>query len=169
MACGGCGAFWDPAVEPAACADPTHEHHAFASHLHRTPVALPDGTEVVAVSFGGADPYARDERTDFGLYLDERWDPPWPHADLDWPDFGVPGDVGPVLVAVEGLLGRARAGQRVEVGCYGGHGRTGTALAVAAVLCGEAPERAVAWVRAAYCDRAVETDAQAAFVLALGS
>jgi hypothetical protein len=38
-------------------------------------------------------------------------------------------------VALELLLDRARAGQRVEIGCYGGHGRTGTALACLAILC----------------------------------
>ncbi len=62
------------------------------------------------------------------------------------------------------LLDRARAGQRVEIGCYGGHGRTGTALACLAILCGQAPGEAVGWVRAGYCERAVETDEQEAFV-----
>ena len=162
--CGDCGTFWDPAAEDAACTDAAHEHHGFASHLHRTPVVLPDGTTVLAVSFGGADPYARDLTTDFGLYLDERWRPPWPHDHLDWPDFGVPSDPAPVTAALESLLDRARAGQQVEVGCYGAHGRTGTALACLAVLCGGDPDGAVEWVRAAYCERAVETDDQADFV-----
>ncbi len=54
-------------------------------------------------------------------------------------------------------------GQRVEIGCYGGHGRTGTALACLAVLCGQAPDEAVSWVRGTYCERAVETDEQEAF------
>lgn len=161
------GSFWDPAAEPARCTDPSHEHHAYESHLHRTPVVFADGTEVLAVSFGGDDPYARDATPDFGLYLDERWDPPWPHAHLDWPDFGVPDDPAPVLAALRDLLDRARTGERVEVGCYGAHGRTGTALAVAAVLTGTAPDDAVGWVRTTYCERAVETDEQEAFVLDL--
>ena len=62
------------------------------------------------------------------------------------------------------LLARARAGDAVEIGCLGGHGRTGTALACLAVLTGTAPDEAVAWVRRRYCDHAVETDAQRAFV-----
>jgi len=165
--CGQCGTFWDPGSEPPACTDAAHEHHAHESHLHRTPVTFADGTEVIAVSFGGDDPYAREVTPDFGLYLDERWSPPWPHDHLDWPDFGVPTDRAAVIATLSSLLDRARSGQRVEVGCYGAHGRTGTALAAMAVLCGEAPDRAVAWVRAAYCDRAVETDEQADFARTL--
>jgi hypothetical protein len=165
--CSQCGAFWDPAAEEAACRDSSHEHHRSESHLHRTRVVLPDGTEVTAVSFGSADPYAREVAPDFGLYLDERWQPPWPYEFFDWPDFGVPDDRDLLVATLESLLGRARAGQRVEIGCYGAHGRTGTALACLAVLCGHAPDDAVSWVRAEYCERAVETDEQEAFARTL--
>ena len=167
--CSRCDAYWDPAAEQAACTDPTHDHRSRKSHLHRTPVVLADGTEVIAVSYGSADPYARNVAPAFGLYLDDRWRPPWPHDHLDWPDFGVPHDSSPVVHALESLLKRARAGQRVEIGCYGGHGRTGTALAGLAILCGHAPDEAVSWVRATYCERAVETDEQAAFARSLGT
>jgi protein-tyrosine phosphatase len=54
--------------------------------------------------------------------------------------------------------------ERVEVACGGGQGRTGTALACLAVLDGVPPEEAVAWVRAHYRRRAVETPGQARFV-----
>ena len=118
----------------------------------------------VAVSWDEAAPYARDDAPDFGLYLDGRWSPPWPHAHVDWPDFGVPADREAATAALADLLARARAGQRVEVGCLGGHGRTGTALALLAVLAGAPPAEAVAWVRAAYCAKAVETAEQAAYV-----
>ena len=163
IVCGQCGAFWDPAAEPASCTDPRHDHHPFESHLHRSRVVLPDGTELTAASFGSVDPYARAVPPDFGLYLDERWRPPWPHEHLDWPDFGVPDDPVVVVGALESLLDRARAGQRVEIGCYGGHGRTGTALACLAILCGQVPADAVSWVRVGYCERAIETDEQEAF------
>jgi len=76
--CNQCGAFWDPAAEAAPCTDSTHEHSTFDSHLHRTGVVMPDGTEVTAVSFGSADPYAREVTPDFGLNLDGRWR--WPTA-----------------------------------------------------------------------------------------
>jgi protein-tyrosine phosphatase len=127
---------------------------------------LPDGIEVTAASFDAMDPYSRDEPPDYGVYLDQRWQPPWAHDCFDWPDFGVPDDPAPVLAALRSLLLRARAGERVEVGCLGGHGRTGTALACLAVLSGLPRGEAVAWVRAHYCVDAVETDEQAAFVSA---
>ena len=52
---------------------------------------------------------------------------------------------------------RARAGERVEVACHGGIGRTGTALAALAILDGLSPQDALRWVRGNYRDRAVET------------
>ncbi len=58
-----------------------------------------------------------------------------------------------------------RAGEeRVEIGCGGGIGRTGTALALLATMSGVAPEDAVAWVRSHYHRRAVETGRQRRWV-----
>src|SRR4029453_18121681 len=138
-------------------------------HCHRSPVTLADGTVVVPVSFLGGDPYDRGAAPAFGLYLDARWEPPWPYAHTDWPDFGLPADVDGLRAARVALLDRARAGERVEIGCLGGHGRTGTALACLAVLSGTPAEQAVAWARTAYCPKAVETDAQCAFVVDFGA
>jgi hypothetical protein len=135
----------------------------YEPHVHRTVVQLADGTAVTAVSFEAEDPYGRDRAPQFGLYFDPRWDPPWPHEHVAWPDFGVP-DAEALRGSLRPLLARARRGERVEVGCWGGHGRTGTALACLAVLTGMRNERAVDWVRANYCSDAVETDAQRAFV-----
>ena len=134
-------------------------------HRHRTAVVLPDGTAVMAVSFDATDPYTRDQPPDYGLYLDRRWQPPWPHDHLDWPDFGVPDDAAQVVAVLGSLLDRAHAGERVEVGCVGGHGRTGTALACLAILSGQSPDQAVDWVRANYCPEAVETADQEAFII----
>jgi len=134
-------------------------------HAHRDEVTFTDGSTVVGARFLVDDPYNRDQAPTFGLYLDPRWAPPWEHAHLPWADFGVP-DATVLRVALEDLLNRSRRGEHVEVGCLGGHGRTGTALACLAVLTGTPPEDAVAWVRAAYCEKAVETDEQRAFVVA---
>jgi hypothetical protein len=164
VACSECKVFWSLDGEAAGCAEPDHVHQRFDVHRHREVVVLPGGTEVTAVSFDAGDPYTRDRPPDFGLYLDARWDPPWPHAHLDWPDFGVPADPAPVVAALRSLLARAGAGERVEVGCLGAHGRTGTALACLAVLSGHPPGEAVAWVRDRYCPKAVETADQEAFV-----
>jgi hypothetical protein len=166
VACPETGSFWEEGREPAACDDPAHEHPRFELHRHRTLVVLPGGAEVTAVSFD-PDAYTRPQAPDFGLYLDAQWQPPWPHAHLDWPDFGVPDDPAPVLGALGSLLDRARAGEHVEIGCVGAHGRTGTALAALAVLSGVPPADAVGWVRANYCDKAVETPGQEAFVAGL--
>jgi protein-tyrosine phosphatase len=164
IVCAECGAHWYADREPAKCADPAHRHQRYEAHRHRSTVVLPDGTEVVAVSFDHLDPYTREREPDYGLYLDPRWEPPWPHEHLAWPDFGVPDDPAAVGDALGGALDRARAGERVEIGCWGAHGRTGTAVACLAVLTGLASGDAVAWVRANYCEGAVETPEQEAFV-----
>jgi protein-tyrosine phosphatase len=85
---------------------------------------------------------------------------------VTWPDFGTPHDAGELEYALRSLLERARVGERVEVGCLGGHGRTGTALACLAAMTGSPPEDAVGWVREFYCDRAIETSEQEAFIAA---
>jgi hypothetical protein len=144
---------WDAAGRPV------HE-----PHVHRTVVELADGTAVTGVSFRTGDPYGRDSAPTFGLYLDAKWDPPWTHELVAWPDFGVPADPDAIRVPLQRLLARARSGEVVEVGCVGGHGRTGTALACLAVLSGVSPAQAVDWVRTHYCPDAVETDAQRTFV-----
>lgn len=100
---------------------------------------------------------------DFGLYLDHQWLPAWPHAHVDWPDFGLPVDEPAMIEALDDLLRRARSGAIVETGCLGGHGRTGTAVACLAVLAG-LREDPVEWVRSTYCRLAVETDEQAEMV-----
>ncbi len=133
-------------------------------HRHRSDVVLPDGTSIMAASFDADDPYTRGRPPDFGLYLDPRWQPPWPHDHLDWPDFSVPASMSAVVAALRAVLDRARAGQRVEVACLGGHGRTGTAVAWLAILSGQPAPTAVEWVRTTYCRSAVETAEQETFV-----
>ncbi len=128
---------------------------------------LPDGTQLTAASFDPVDPYSRARDPDYGLYLDSRWQPPWDHGHIDWPDFGMPANTPTVIGALKTVLERARSGQDIEVGCLGGHGRTGTALACLAVLTGLPALDAVAWVRSSYCAKAVETPGQEAFIAAL--
>jgi hypothetical protein len=163
-ACTQCQVDWYVDDEPAKCTDPDHDHQQFVLHQHLAVVVLPDGTKVTAASFDARDPYARVQPPDYGLYLDPQWEPPWSHDHLDWPDFGVPEDPLPVAVALRSLLKRARGRDRVEVGCLGGHGRTGTTLACLAIMSGCPPDDAIAWVRANYCTEAVETIQQEAFV-----
>jgi hypothetical protein len=115
-------------------------------------VRLPGGALVRGRRLGVASSPA-----DFALVLAAGPLPPWPHRRIHWPDYWVPSDTADALDALREVRRRAAAGERVEVGCRGGVGRTGTALAALAVLDGLDPAAAVHWVRAAYHPRAVET------------
>jgi hypothetical protein len=99
----------------------------------------------------------RASSADFALVLAAGPVPAWPHRRLRWPDFWIPLDRDDALDALRELHRRALAGERVEVTCGGGVGRTGTALAALAVLDGLSPEDALSWVRREYHPRAVET------------
>jgi protein-tyrosine phosphatase len=117
-----------------------------------TLVTLPGGARVRGRGLRtAADP------VDFALVLGSGPAPPWPHRRLRWPDFWIPTDRADALDALHEAHRRATAGERVEVACRGGVGRTGTALAALAVLDGLSPAEAVALVRRAYHRRAVET------------
>ena len=164
VVCGECRTFWPEDSETPACANSAHRHARREMHRHRTPVVLPDGTSIVAVSFDQASPYERSQPPDFGVYLDHRWDPPWSHEHVEWPDFGLPADTAALRQVLNDAIERAAAGAAVEVGCLGGHGRTGTAIACMAVLAGAPATEAVDWVRANYCEKAVETPEQVTFV-----
>lgn len=59
---------------------------------------------------------------------------------------------------------RRASDERVELACDGGRGRTGTALACLTVLDGVPASEAVAYVRAHYDRRAVETPWQRRYV-----
>ncbi|AOT57597.1 protein phosphatase [Streptomyces fradiae] len=102
---------------------------------------------------------------EYGVYLLGTAPPevPWEARLLRWPDFRLPADREEARAVLAGVWERA-AGERVEVACGGGRGRTGTALACLAVLDGVPPDRAVGWVRRHYHPRAVETPWQKRYV-----
>ncbi len=102
---------------------------------------------------------------EFGLYLLEGAPEPvsWPARWVRWPDFRLPANIADAGDALRDAWRRAAA-ERVEIACAGGRGRTGTALACIAVLDGVPAAEAVAYVRAHYDSRAVETPSQARFV-----
>ncbi|MET9533727.1 protein phosphatase [Streptomyces sp. NPDC006649] len=101
----------------------------------------------------------------FALYLLGRepsavdWESRW----IRWPDFRLPADRAAAAGALREAWERA-AGERVEVACHGGRGRTGTALACLAVLDGVPGAEAVGYVRERYDPHAVETPWQRRFV-----
>jgi protein-tyrosine phosphatase family protein len=115
-------------------------------------LTLPSGVRVRGRRLG--DPASP---ADFALVLAGGPAPPWPSRCVRWPDLWVPSDRGDALDALREAHRRAHAGERVEVACRGGVGRTGTALAALVVLDGLPPDQAMRWVRARYHRRAVET------------
>ncbi len=121
-------------------------------------VQFPDGTTVRAVGIHERDPENPDR--DYGLYLDPLWGPSWSADVVEWEDFGLPEHPVDAADKICAAFARARQGQRIEIGCIGGLGRTGTVLACMAVLAGVPPDQAVAWVRRHYDREAVETSEQ---------
>jgi len=127
-------------------------------------VTFPDGSQVIASSHGQRT--AGDPLPDFALYLDDCWLPRSLCMYLPWQDYGLPTiDLDRAVWSIEHAWDWIKNGNRVEVGCIGGHGRTGTVLACLAVLGGVPGKDAVEWVRTNYCRKAVETARQEWFVL----
>ncbi|RBY78443.1 protein phosphatase [Blastococcus sp. TF02-09] len=130
-------------------------------------LCLPSGRRVLGRGLRSAPPEPLPE---FGVYLLGRrpaaW--PWEQRWVRWRDFGLPADDLELRRVLEEAWERA-GGERVEVACGGGTGRTGTALACLAVLDGVPAEDAVAFVRRHYRPGAVETRWQRRFVLRFGN
>jgi Protein-tyrosine phosphatase len=147
-------------------------------------IALPDGTLVRGR--GRREPFPPGPLPDFGLYLghpqreDRRrlgrgfprrpvWRPGWTAAWIDWPDFRTPRDPHDAVEKITMAYRRARAGQRVEIACTGGTGRTGTVIACMAILAGHPADDALAWTRRHYRRRAVETPGQRRWIIRFGT
>ncbi|MBY8874151.1 protein phosphatase [Micromonospora sp. PLK6-60] len=127
-------------------------------------VVLPGGAQV-----RGRPAAAPASPADFTVLLVDGPAPAWPYRRVRWPDFWIPADRDDAVDALREALRRAYAGERVEVACRGGKGRTGTGLAALAVLDGLPVRQAVPWVRRHYHSRAVETPWQRWWLRALPS
>ena len=122
-------------------------------------VDFPDGRRVRGAS--RRDSRQTAEHADFAVYLlgsaprhplsEYRW--------VKWRDFGVPASSADAVDALREAFERS-SWERVEIVCRGGVGRTGTALALLAMMAGNGGADAVDWVRANYHPRAVETPGQ---------
>lgn len=124
-------------------------------------IRLPDGSLVRGR--GLRDPAPAGPAPDFGLYLGSRrlWRGhrgalPWAQRWIVWPDFLLPVDRDRAVGHIRALHALARAGERVEVACGGGVGRTGTVISCLAILAGVPSAEAVDWTRANYHRGAVE-------------
>ena len=89
--------------------------------------------------------------------------PATPHVLLDWPDFETPSVAREWWDEFHAWLVAAPE-QRVVVTCQGGHGRTGTMLAILAGLGGATTGDPVEFIRKAYCRNAVESEEQLAYI-----
>ena len=131
-------------------------------------VELPDGRRIRGRGLRHGELPGDAARPEFGVYLLGKDPGPfeWEHRWVRWPDFRLPSSPDDAVEALREAHRRA-ADQRVEIACGGGVGRTGTGLAVVAILSGVPAGEAVAWVRQAYNPRAVETPWQRRWVRGL--
>lgn len=97
---------------------------------------------------------------DFGLYADSIWKPISRNEFINWPDFGVPSHPSVAAMQIVDAFIKACQGERVEIGCIGAHGRTGTILACMGILAGYTTDEAIKHVRTSYCSHAIETVGQ---------
>ena len=77
-----------------------------------------------------------------------------------WPDFGaIP--VAHLDFVVDHIMDLVRDGKIVEIGCHGGHGRTGSLVAGLLIKASSFTAKgAMSRVRGAYCSRAIESKTQ---------
>ncbi|MCP2249935.1 protein-tyrosine phosphatase family protein [Lentzea aerocolonigenes] len=114
---------------------------------------------------GLRNPLPAGQQPEFGIYLQGKEPAPveWESKWVKWTDFWLPADRAAFVKTLRELLERSET-ERVEIACSGGHGRTGTAMSCLVTLDGVPNTEAVAYVRANYNKRAVETPWQKRFV-----
>lgn len=138
-------------------------------------VVYPDETKIRISSQAIDNSRDDNEHPDYACYFTTR-EPvcvatylPW--ADFAWPKVGM--DV--VDLYVRDVIAHARAGEEVEIGCIGGHGRTGTFMALMGYHCGvvddgmevqDATDVLVKWVRETFCKEAIEGKKQEWYIAA---
>lgn len=108
------------------------------------------------------------EVADHGLYADKCWSPVHRNEFIAWPDFGIPTDLEIALDQIWEAHDRAKYyEEKVQIGCIGGHGRTGTILAIMAIIASDGQmtaDDAIKFARTDYCHKAIETPMQEWFV-----
>ncbi|GGT34862.1 protein-tyrosine phosphatase family protein [Streptomyces purpureus] len=130
-----------------------------------TPGILPLPSGRLIRGRGLREPLPPGPHPDYAVYLLGKRPPQvdWEAVWIHWPDFWVPTN----RTTARAVLGEAwdrAATERVEVACFGGRGRTGTALACLAVIDGVPPTGAVQYVRDNYDVKSVETPWQRRYV-----
>jgi hypothetical protein len=159
-------------------------HHRWCEHW-QTPVKLLEGITVYASAWYDRPQVwtPKNDWPDVGFYMDSLWiarrtvtigNVQAPFVDkhqpknrivvYPWSDYGIPDSARQTKAALWWLLQQARKGHAVEIGCLGGHGRTGSVIAGMLVLQGMEPKKAIKKVRREYCVEAVETSLQTQFL-----
>lgn len=124
---------------------------------------------------------------DFGVYFDDfSWRPEHairttgfqvpglePNAgnvvQVPWPDMSTPScSIGDFRTIIRWTLAQLRDRKVIDIGCLGGHGRTGTFLACLLTEQGMPARQAIAKVRRAHCLMAIETEQQTQFIHRFG-
>jgi hypothetical protein len=80
-------------------------------------------------------------------------------------DGKAPSNVTEFKVMIDWLCNQLREAKKVHVGCIGGHGRTGTVLAAVVHQMMPEVEDPITYVRTHYCEKAVESSEQVAFLV----
>lgn len=87
------------------------------------------------------------------------------YLSVDWPDMGYPGLPKQFWTGLVDFI-KSDIKKAVFVHCMGGHGRTGTALAIMAHMVGACKdEDPVLWLRDVYCKQVVESDKQIDYII----
>ena len=136
------------------------------------------GEHKVTVSAYSDRPKVKDAKLpDLGVYLAMGWQdemsPIWgagiktPHREggfptvyCRWPDFGIV-HVSVVEWLINAIISNMEKGYKIDIGCQGAHGRTGTLLAcLIAKVEGLCADDAIKAVHNRHCSKAVETNSQ---------
>lgn len=172
----------------ASPATPTTYTPTVKCEHFRQEVAFGDKYKVLCSSWRDIPKKAEDlekaAQPDLGVYLDyslwsDEVDPikvspglkDYPDSDkfydtilIKWPDRGVP-DKALLTELVDYLQEKVEAGTLIDIGCHGGHGRTGTLLGcLIARLTDMEPEAVIKYVREKYCKEAIESKSQEAAI-----
>lgn len=127
-------------------------------------VELPSGGRIRGRRLTGAEPVAVPPTFAVHLASHRPPEPAWEREWIRWRDFWLPADPDSATRVLRNAHRRVVT-DRVEIGCSGGVGRTGTALAVMGIFEGMTPDQAVEWVRVHYHPRAVEVPWQRRYLV----
>lgn len=137
---------------------------------------LSEGVHVYASSQHSDRQVQNTQVPDLGVYLAGSWTPDCYAIHIGCPDYNIPRpSMTTVLQVAREAIEVAGAGGLVEVGCVGGHGRTGLFLAVLALVSAHdtgaelTGEDAIKMVRGDYCSHAIESDKQEWYIKAVAA